>query len=214
MAARCVTAAFGVATVGVVHRLARVSLPGSALLAALLLAVNPPHVARSQLVEVDVPLTFFVWLALTQAVLVAERPTRSRYVLAGLAAGLAASAKYTGALTLPAVLVAHWLSGRARSDWRHPLLCVGVAAAAFVATSPYVLLDLPTAARHLATESQHMELGHFGRESGPTVLPYLRSLVEDVVGWPVLVLGAIGLVRFAVWRRRPWAIVLASFVIP
>ncbi|MGZ8686959.1 MAG: hypothetical protein ACXWZP_00880, partial [Gaiellaceae bacterium] len=57
-----------------------------------------------------------------------------RFEWAGLAVGLAASAKYPGAIAAVPVLVAGW------GAWRRLARAGGAAAAAFALTSPFVLL--------------------------------------------------------------------------
>jgi tetratricopeptide (TPR) repeat protein len=123
MAGRLITAAFGAATAPVtfllVERLlagrrSRESAPGApgaalatgaAWTAALLVALNPWLLARSQEIEVDLPMAFFVGLAAYLALRLGERASVRACALAGAAAGLAASCKYPGAIALvPCVL--------------------------------------------------------------------------------------------------------------
>jgi 4-amino-4-deoxy-L-arabinose transferase-like glycosyltransferase len=228
VAGRLVTALFGIATVGIVYREGR-RLTGSlaASVAALLLAVNTFHVSKCQVIEVDVPLAFLVTLALFLMVRLVDRPAAARYAIAGAAMGLAASAKYPGALLAFPFLAAHMLTypgarriihdsqrTAARGRWRYLALGAGTALVAFAVTSPYVFLDWATFREHLSLEREHMALGHFGLGAVPAWKSYASSLATTQLGWPLLLLSAIGLVYLAGIKRRPWAIVVAAFVIP
>lgn len=216
LAARVVTAAFGVATVAALYGLVRRSAGTAAAgLAALLLCVNVLHISRSQMVEVDVPLTFFVVAALASCLALLDNPTRRRYIVTGVLVGLAASAKYTGALLVIPVLASHLLArGASRPRWTLALTAVGAAVVAFAVTSPFVLIDFSTFHQHLSIERYHMETGHFGLEGSPSWRAYAVWLGGGALGWPALVLGVMGLIYFAAVRRRPWAVVLAAFGVP
>jgi 4-amino-4-deoxy-L-arabinose transferase-like glycosyltransferase len=221
---RSLTALMGVGTVWLVFLLGR-RAGGTAVgaAAAFLLAVNPFHVAKCQVVEVDVPLTFFTLLTLWQAVRWMDSGRVSHAVLTGIALGLATSAKYTGAfLVVPvaAALLVGWRTrppepavGMRRGFWLPLLAAGGAGALAFVLTSPYVLLDFPAFWRDLATEREHMEVGHFGSAAVSTPEFYLRSLGEQLLGWPLLVLAAAGTIRYAAVSRRSWAVPLGIFVV-
>lgn len=216
---RYITAAFGVAAVGAVFALARRIAPKwTAVVAALLLACNVLHIAKSQVVEVDVPLTFLVVLALVVCVDLLRRPTRGRYVVAGVVVGLAASAKYTGAVLILSVLAAHLVARRETRAvpvrWSFAVVSIVAAAVAFFATSPYVVLDMATFIRHISVEQYHMQTGHFGLVESASWADYLRWSVGGALGWPTLILGLSGLVLFTFIRRHGWAIVLTAFIIP
>lgn len=232
VAARCVTVAFGAATLGLIWRIGSAAAgKAAAVLATLLLALNPLHFARSQMIEVDVPLTFFVCATLWFALRITREPRRHLYLLAGACAGLATSTKYTGALVNLSLLAGHLLAceacgsvdergnthpagGRYNPSWRNLLLAAVAACVAFLVTSPFVLIDFHAFWRTMTLESQHMELGHFGRADASTLALYGRSLVEQVMGLPLLILATIGLVYFCAIRRARWALVLVSFMVP
>lgn len=214
--ARLVNALFGAATAVVVYRSA-VRFGGriAAITAFALVATNPFHIARSQMVEVDVPLTFFAALALHASVGVASMRRRRDTIMAGVAAGLAASCKYTGALLLVPVFVAHLLRRDAPTRVHVGRFAISVALAvlAFVVTSPFVLLDGLEAAKDVGAERRHMALGHFGGDARATWLYYASVLFGDVVSIPAAVAAMCGIVLFAVLRRERSVVVLASFVV-
>lgn len=219
LAGRAVTALFGIASVALCY------LVGTAIggriggwFSALLLAVNVFHIERSQAVEVDVPLTCFVLLALWAAVRIGQRPTQRAALAGGVAVGLAASIKYTGLFAAVPILVAHLVGARerkpgARRVRANLLLAAGAAALAFAATSPFVLLDWRHALADLRSERVHMAVGHFGGGGSASWVFYSRALVDRLLGWPLVALAAGGLIYFAILRRRRWALVLGSFVL-
>jgi 4-amino-4-deoxy-L-arabinose transferase-like glycosyltransferase len=215
---RLMSVLFGVATVLLTYPVGRRCFGrGAAVSAAALVAVNTFHISRSQLVEVDLPLTFFAMLVLWLLLRLTEQPTLGNYAVAGAMIGLATSTKYTGAmLVLP--LVAADIFARARGarkpcGW-YVALAVLVAAAVFLLTSPYVVLDAGTFADHIATERQHMHVGHFGLSGSSSSIFYARSLAGGLMGWPAAVLALAGLVYLAIVRRRGTALILAAFVVP
>ncbi len=229
---RSITALLGAATVlPVFHLTRRVAGGATAVAAGLLVALSPPLIARSQVIEVDVPLTFLVALGLLAAVGLAEGLTRRRAIAAGAVVGLAATAKYPGLVLVVPCFVAIALASRtgARSArrprgasrwgdavvaWPLAVAASGVAllATAFV-TSPFLFLDHRSALADLAVEREHMRLGHFGSDLGPTWMSYLRDWFTVVAGWPVALAALGGLVLFLGVRRRPWALVTGSFVL-
>ena len=145
--ARLVGAACGVVTVYLVYvvgkRLYGVS---SGLLAALFLALCPIHVRDSHFGKVDIPMTCLMVLTAILALEVHRRGRLRDYLLAGAVAGLAASTKYSAGILCLNILFAHLLRREAVRAWKrvfHPFLW-GAAlamAGAFIAGSPYVLID-------------------------------------------------------------------------
>lgn len=199
------------------------------VIAGALLAVNTFHISRSQMIEVDGPLTFFVVLSLLLMLRVVERPSLGRYVALGVCIGLAASTKYTGALLLLPAVVAHVTAGRGdgvagasgdaipgwrdASWWRNVMLLPVIAFAVFAITSPYVIIDFSQFMRDFNVERLHMRTGHFGVR-GASWSFYAAALTGRLAGWPVALAGVAGLIYFAAIKRRPWALIAGSFLIP
>lgn len=166
--ARIVTVISALATIVAVWAIGRYLWGERAGLAAgLFLALAPLHVLHSHYATVDVPGAFFVALALLFAVRLARAPTLRDAIWAGVAAGLAASVKYSGGLVVVAPLAA-WVVAwwHARSDESAPpppltalILPPVLALAAFAATSPYTFLDWNSAWRDISFEMAHMRAG-------------------------------------------------------
>jgi len=213
---RSLTALFGLATVWMVFRIGtgvRGLFAGAA--AALVLALSPLHAAKSQYIEVDVPLAFFTTLALGAGVRITRSATRGNFLLAGAALGLAVSTKYTGAVLvapLTVALVVAAVDGR-RVPWRGALWIAGAAILCFSLTSPFVLLDFPTFSKDLAFERLHMRLGHFGQTGATSWAYYAGGLWGLMLSPAVVVAGLGGLIVLGGVRRERWAIVIGSFVV-
>ncbi|UCE01856.1 MAG: glycosyltransferase family 39 protein [Candidatus Latescibacterota bacterium] len=105
---RSITVLFATATVLVTFLVGRrVRGVSAGAIAAFLVAVNEVHIRKSQVIEVDVPLTLLVMCTLLFALRILDDPRTRNYVLAGVFAGLATSTKYSGVLLPLAILVAH-----------------------------------------------------------------------------------------------------------
>ncbi|HEX5130959.1 MAG TPA: glycosyltransferase family 39 protein [Candidatus Krumholzibacteria bacterium] len=214
LAERGVNVMFALGSLGGTFLLGRAMAgPVAGLIAALLVAVNPFHIARSQMIEVDMALTCLVSLALWGCVRVAHTGRRHDYVAAGLMIGLAASSKYTGFFLLIPLLVAHLLWNRSRSvAWRDLGLALAGSAAVFALTSPFVLIDFAHFWQGFSTERAHMMGGHFGLSDAPAWRFYLQTLAGRILGLPTATFAAAGIVVWALVRRDRAAIVLLAFL--
>jgi hypothetical protein len=170
----------------------------AAAIGAAVVAVDVTHVAYSHMAVTDVPLTLGVAAALALMV-------SGRIELAGAVAGLAMGAKWPGVLLIVPLVVASW------KQWRRLGIAVALGAAAFIVTSPFVLVE-PGTAFHDAWDTQNLHhTGWLGFEHDGTSLEgYLHRLWSGM--GPVLVIAFIGLVAALIARRRP-DLILASFVL-
>jgi 4-amino-4-deoxy-L-arabinose transferase-like glycosyltransferase len=166
--------------------------------AAAIVAVDTTHVAFSHAAVTDVPLTTFTTLALGLLV-------SGRIELAGIAIGLATAAKYPGVLLLVPLVVVAW------KKWRVLAISFVLAALAFFAASPYVVLrsgDAWSALRRVEAEHRRGWLGfEHDHWSG---IAFADRLWEGM--GPVLVIAAAGLVLALAQRRSRADLVLGSFV--
>lgn len=175
LTARVVTVTFGLATVAVVWRVGRRIDRLAGLAASFLLAVQPLHARESHFVLTDVPMTFFVVLALLATVRAVEAGTMARWLLAGATVGLAAGTKYTGGVAIVIPLSTLMLMPAA---WRVALpraavVCAGVAGA-FLVVAPYTVLDPPGFLNGFAAlASAH---AHGPEPVAPAWRTYLRHL--------------------------------------
>lgn len=172
--------------------------PLAGFVAAAATAVETTHVAYSRMAVTDVPLTLGVAVALALMV-------SGRIELAGLAVGIAASAKYPGILLLAPLLAAAW------GQWRRLAVGTALAVAAFAVTSPFVVLHLGQAAGDAWRVQEAAREGWLGFENDHTAPIAFVARLWDGLG-PALVIAAAGLVLALVHRRRA-DLVLAVFVL-
>jgi 4-amino-4-deoxy-L-arabinose transferase-like glycosyltransferase len=172
--------------------------PLAGFVAAAVTAVETTHVAYSRMAVTDVPLTLGVAIALALMV-------SGRIELAGLAVGLAASAKYPGILLLAPLLAAAW------GLWRRLVIAVVLAVAGFAATSPFVVLHLGQAAGDAWRVQEAAREGWLGFENDHAAPIEFVARLWDGLG-PALLIAAVGLVLALVHRRRA-DLVLAVFVL-
>lgn len=136
----------------------------SALTASALLAVFPIHVTCSRYLKEDALLVFLTLLTL-YFVLVGARSGRVRYIfIAAFTAGLSASTKYSGALSVFIIIGAPWLRSKEflpdKRFLKAVVLSGFVCAAGFLIATPYSVLDYTKFLSDLGYESRHMKKGH------------------------------------------------------
>jgi 4-amino-4-deoxy-L-arabinose transferase-like glycosyltransferase len=178
-AARVVAATIGLAGVAAAWWLGRSAYGSTAgLLAGAACAVSTVHVVYSHMAVTDVLLTTGVTVALALLV-------TGRLEWAGVAAGLAASAKYPGVLLALPILLVGW------RQWRRLGLAAAGAALAFLLTSPFVVIHAGAAWDDIERVQRLAEAGWLGFEDDPaTPLAFLDRL-WDALG-PFLLLGLVG----------------------
>ena len=167
--------------------------------AAAVTAVETTHVAFSHAAVTDVPLTTLVTVALALLV-------TGRLELAGVAIGLAAAAKYPGALALVPLVVVGW------RRWRRLAASGVLAAAAFFVASPFVLLDASSTWSALRRISREHREGWLGFEHDHWSGIAFAGRLWDGLG-PVLIISVLGLVLALVQRSRRGDLALGSFVV-
>jgi hypothetical protein len=145
----------------------------------------------------DVLLTLGVTLCLVLLV-------TDRIEWAGVAAGLAASAKYPGVLLVVPLLVAGY--GR----WRRTAIALALAAVAFVVTSPFVLVHAGAAGGDVSRVNRLAHEGWLGFEDDPVTPAAFSLRLWETVG-PVVLVALVG-IAIAVRRRERRDLVLLSFV--
>ena len=172
--------------------------PVAGFVAAAAVAVETTYVAYSRMAVTDVPLTVGITVALALMV-------SGRIELAGLAVGLAASAKYPGIVLLAPLIAAAW--GR----WRRLAIAVALAVVAFAATSPYVLIDFRQSAGDAWRVERWAHTGWLGFENDHAAPIAFAGRLWDGFG-PALLIAVAGLVVALVHRTRA-DLVLGTFVL-
>ena len=195
--ARVVAVLVGVLGVAAAWWLGRVAYGTAAgITGAVGVAVATTEVAYSRMAVTDVLLTLGV--TATLALLVS-----GRLEWAGVAAGLAASAKYPGAVLVVPIVVAGF------GAWRRVGISVGLAAAAFVVTSPFVVIHAGAAWADFHRVQELAQDGWLGFENDPAT-PFAFGLrLWETLG-PVVLVAAAGIV-VALRRRARSDLILLSF---
>jgi 4-amino-4-deoxy-L-arabinose transferase-like glycosyltransferase len=177
-AARAVAAVVGLIGVAAAWWLGRAAYGTLAgVVAGAACAVATVHVAYSHVAVTDVLLTTLVTVSL--ALLVS-----GRLEWAGVAAGLAGSAKYPGILLVVPLLLVGW------REWRRLAAAAALAALAFFLTSPFVVLNAGAAWEDVSRVQRLARVGWLGFEHDhPTPLAFLDRLWESL-GPFLLVAGA------------------------
>lgn len=195
---RAISAGMGTVAVALLAR-APGRLWGAGLLAVAMLAVRDSHFGVTDTTMVTLCVGAVV------AADAARGGSRRALLVAAILAGLATSTKYTAALTCVPLAVAAWSGGGARRVAVAAVAMIG----AFLLGSPFVLLDHRTFLQDFQFEMTHMATGQFVDVGNAWVHHLTRSLPYGV-GWPILLLGAAGMLRAAVDDPRR-ALVLYSF---
>ncbi len=196
-AARVVAVALGVLGVAAVWWLGSAAYGrAAALTGAVGVAVATTHVAYSRMAVTDVLLTLGV--TATLALLVT-----GRIEWAGVAAGLAASAKYPGVTLAVPLVFGAW------GQWRRLGISLALAASAFAATSPFVVLHANAAWDDFHRVQRLAQDGWLGFEDDPITPLAFADRLWDTVG-PLALVAVVGTV-VALRRRDAADRILVSF---
>ncbi len=170
----------------------------AAAVAACVTAVEVTHVSYSHMAVTDVPFAAGVAACLALCV-------SGRLEWAGAAAGLATSAKYPGVFLAVPIVVAGW------RRWGRTALALVLAAAAFLATTPFVAVHPAQAWDAVARDQRLARAGWLGFEHDSVAPVAFAARLWHGLG-PALLIATLGL-ALALWRRSRTDLVLISFVV-
>lgn len=212
---RALTALFGTASVALVYLIgSRIGGSWAGLIAAGFLACLPAHVEHSAFVTTDVPASFFALAAVFTSLRYLKDRRPAVLVTALASAGLAATTKYNAAVVIAVPLMAFVLASfahrSARRAWLWAALPV-VPAAAFLAGTPYALLDLRKFLIDVGYEVRHY--GIIGQSPATTSTPgwglfaWQWSMVGSMLGVAAATIAFVGFAAI-LSRRHGWIVVL------
>jgi hypothetical protein len=124
---------------------------------------------------------------------------------AGVVAGLAASAKYPGAVLVAPLVVASW------GHWQRLARALGLAAVAFVATSPFVIVHAGAAWHDIDRVRRLAQDGWLGFEDDPPTPVAFADRTWDTIG-PLALVAVLGLV-VAIRRSEQSDRILLAFAV-
>jgi len=215
LASRALSAVLGVATVVITYRVAQILFDRlTALVSSFFLSLAFLHVRDSHFGVTDVPLTFLTlssFLVLAKADLLG-RP--SLWMGAGILAGLATSTKYSALLLVIPMAVALVLRGFSAQEAPRSLarsfvyFVVGLSVA-FLAGTPFAVLDPSRFLGDVLAEADHLRQGH-GVDLGRGWSYHLSVSLRFGLGWPVLA-AALGSVPTLMIRDPRKALLFLAF---
>lgn len=212
----------GTLTVAAVYRMGTALFDRmTAVIGALFLALAFLHVRDSHFAVTDVTMTLFVVVSVLAAFRGYVQDDTRLFALAGLFAGFGASVKYNAALAVAPAAVAIVLTASERRDGRRRrvhigraamrlVLCAAAAGVAFVAGSPYAVLDRARFVHDIAGVARHISATHGGIDLGIGGIYHLKFSLWYGLGPPLLLAGLLGLAWMLVsdWRK---AVLLGAF---
>jgi len=216
---RFTTVLYGLGTVILVYVIGqRMYSRKVGLLSSLFLAFTLLHVRYSRLIRPDVPMTFFITLSFLCLYLIYERGKIRDYLLATIFAGFAIATKYTGALLIVPIFLAHFFRGLKEKKSlfyiflnKKVVLIVLLIAAGFFIATPYGLLYyryLFSTMRGMLRGLNRLTASNQGEIS--SWLYYITGALNQGMGQP-LEIFSLAAVIFAIFRHRKRDILLISF---
>ncbi len=205
---------FSVGTIYLTYRMTcRLFDRRTGLFAAALLAVNPVHIAWSQIIRSDIMASFFMLLCMLAALRIYREGRWRDHVWASLWLGVSVATKWPSAIAAVAVAGALILRAMERPEERrrsfvHFCLVGAMSIGFMLLTSPFMLLNYKTLIHNLHGEAQVHHLGATGGSLWENAWWYLSGPVLTGLGVAGAALALWGLVILA--RRREALAVLLS----
>lgn len=175
------------------------------LLAALLVALQPPLLTAAHFVKEDPALLMGLFATLLAALLYERRPSTVRVIWLGLAAGLALSGKWVGgaAILIAATQMAlvQWKTG-SRFRWRHWLIFLGAAAGIFLVINQKLFAEWNVTQTGVSSEITSFYSTDEGESRAFHMSHYVKRLPE-IFPVGLVVLGVAGAVTAWATRSSP-----------
>lgn len=216
---RLTSAVFGTATIPLTYLIGKYTYGRkSGLLASCFLAFTFLHARDSHYAVNDIPMTFLATASILVCTLILQRGSIKYYILAGFLTGLATATKYSAALTVFPLFLAHLLSDPprlrdipAKLINRKLIASFAALGAAYLIGSPYSLLDFQAFAEDIRLLSVRGATGFKGLQidGGSGWIFYLKTLNWGM-GYGLLLISVIGFL-FAVCRHTKEDLLLISF---
>lgn len=198
--ARAAFAAFDLLAVACAIRIGERLRPGAGWLAGIAVAASATMILTGRRMYVDTLMAALAVAALERALAWRARGGAGRLAAAAALAGLAAGCKYPAAALLAPLAVALWARGGPRG-LKRIVPVAAVAALAFLATTPWALLDRATFLRDVAFLGNLAGEGHFGNFERAGLAFHAANLARDLGPVAVALLAvSLGGTALATWR--------------
>lgn len=192
LTARMLCVTMDLITVVLTWRIGERLRPGAGLVAAAIVACAPVLIGMTRTIYTDTLIATLAVAAIERTLAWQHKGGAWRLVSAAVLVGFAAGAKYPGAALLLPLAWAIVTREPRRSWWLVPA-SGAIAAAGFLITTPYILVERAVAARDLAVVRHLGAEGHFGNFDRVGFLFQARELVGQI-GWPAVLLLVVSLV--------------------
>ena len=215
LSGRLLSAVFAIATILLVYFICqRLFNKTTGIIAAALVAVTPWHVQYSQVVRMDIPMTFLVLVAFWYCLDILEKDNLASYILAGFFTGLAIVTKFPALVFVLTIILTYLLNkgwrgkNRFKSIFASATACLG---GAFLG-SPFLFLDFQTTLVDVRHEARPLELGATGQGLIPNITWYLQNPLTSSFTFYGLLLIGVGIV-FCLISKQKEKLTLISFPI-
>jgi len=230
---RAMIVMFGVASVYMVYRIAK-SLydEKTGILSALFLSILPIHVLLSYIMIPDIPVIFWMILALYCCINLFRTKKLKWYIFTGIVSGLSGATKSDGLLLIFPIITAHLISvmGNKRQSFKNYLfslfdrrliICfVTMVLVVIVVGNPYIVVSFKETVDHFLHRSPHLVGTEF---LPPTPLAFLKNITKNMFNrsaiFLIMELGNLlpfmlaGLV-YALYKRSKSDILLLGLIVP
>lgn len=215
---RYLTIGYAVASLPVVYQVGRRAFGRPAGLIGAGLAILPVvAVAHSQMVRTDSAATFFGLLSLWWCLKACDRPTLSRFTLAGVMIGLAIATRYFMVALVPVLLVAGglaWLQKRINLGALGRAASLGLlgVAAGFALSTPYFFLDFQAALTWIVAEANDVHIDADGLSPLGNLIWYVTQAIPSSMTWPVAIFTVLGVAQMS-YERQMKPLLLLGFIV-
>jgi 4-amino-4-deoxy-L-arabinose transferase-like glycosyltransferase len=207
---RCVTMLFGIGTIAAIIRAGRElsTTLQAGMAAGLMMAVSPTSVSLNRFITPDTFATFFLTMTFLASIFIFRQGKTWSYILAGICMGLAVSSKYNSGLIVIVIFAGHFLRTGLSGYKDHRLfLALFISILAFIAATPFALLDFPKFYADFLSTGQHYSTGHPGMEGDP--LTWYLSYAWRSGG--IFYIFAVLEMSFGIYSRSKETILLSIF---
>ncbi len=224
---RATNVIFGTMTVWVTYRIGeRLYSRKIGILGAFFLALTPMHVIHSQTVKTDIPMVFLLFLSFYFCVLIIKSGRLSHYIYAGIIGGLAMSTKYTAAVIIIPLFIAHILNGLNQGsdpngiekglrlrDVINKKIVIGqlLILIGFIIGTPYAILDAATFLSHIGGMYGQTKVGLIETHASPWIKIW-NGYIRSGMTLPLTILSICGVI-YGLFRHKKEDILLITFAL-